>query len=64
MKPEIKFEDGLLKVNAAYVLDVDVDGKQSAKIAVQVELNPTEVISEIAKKDLPWLEAILAGIKA
>jgi len=64
MKPEIKFEEGKLKVAAAYAVNTDGDEKVAANIAVQVELDAAEIISEIAKKDYPWLEAILAGIKA
>ena len=64
MKPEVKFEQGMLLVSAGYAVDADADGKPSAELALQAKLNAAEVVSEIAKKDLPWLEAILAQIKA
>ena len=63
MKPEIKFAEGILHVDATQTTDFDHDGKPSAKIVVGVELNAAEVVSEIAKKDMAWLETLLAQLK-
>jgi hypothetical protein len=62
-KPEIKFEDGKLILKAGYAIDADQDQKAAAKIDLVVELDPAEIVSEIAKKDLGWLDALIAKIK-
>lgn len=62
-KPEVKFEAGNLLIKAGYSVDVDNDGVQSAYVGLDVKLNAAEVVSEIAKKDLPWLEALIATLK-
>lgn len=63
MKPQITFEAGKLNIQVAHVIDTDGDGKAAAEIAVQAKLDAAEVISEIAKKDMPWLENLLASLK-
>ncbi len=62
-KPVMEFKDGQLHVSASHVVDAVADGKASASINVSVVLNPAEVISEIAKKDMALLEALLAQVK-
>lgn len=67
MKPELKYEAGVLtvKTNVAKVVDADQDGKASLKVSADlaVEADAVEVVSEIAKKDYPLVEAILKSIK-
>lgn len=63
-KPQIKFEGGKLHVSASHTVDTDGDGKPAGTVSVSAELDAAEVISEVAKKDLPWLEALIAQIKA
>jgi len=62
-KPQWSVEDGILKVKAHYAHDGDSDGRHSAKAGLEVELDLYEVITEVAKKDVPWLEALLAQLK-
>jgi hypothetical protein len=66
-KPELKYEAGILTVKAsvAQVVDADKDGKASLKVTADflAEVDAVEVISEIAKKDYPLVEAILKSIK-
>ena len=63
MKPAVKFENGQLTLQASHKVDADNDGKTSAEISLEVKLDAAEVISEVAKKDLPWLQALIATIK-
>ena len=67
MKPEIKYEAGILKVKALLeqVVDGDKDGKASLKLAItaDLEIDAYEAVTEIAKKDLPLVEMILKTIK-
>lgn len=67
MKPEIKYEAGVVtaSVKLAHAVDADQDGKPSLAVSadVNVQLDAIEVISEIAKKDYPLVEAILKSIK-
>lgn len=63
-KPVLKFEGGKLSTEIKLVIDADVDGKPAVQAAIQIEIDAAEAISEIAKKDLPWLEAILSQLKA
>jgi len=62
-KPEVKFEAGQLVIKAGYSVDADKDGIDSAYVGLDIKLSAAEVISEVAKKDLPWLEALLATLK-
>lgn len=63
MKPEVKFENGKLSIAVAYTVDADADGKASAELALQAKLDAAEIVSEIAKKDMTWLENLLAQLK-
>lgn len=63
VKPEVKFEQGKLLIKAEHAVDTDGDGKPSAEVSVGLKLDAAEVVSEIAKKDLPWLEALIAQLK-
>lgn len=61
--PEIKFEEGKLQISVSHTVDADQDGKASAKVSLQAEVDAAEVISEIAKKDMGWLETLLLKLK-
>jgi len=60
----LKFEDGKLVVNLSGGVDADKDGKKSIEADAVVKIDAAEAVSEIAKKDLPWLEAVLKQVKA
>lgn len=62
--PVVKFEAGKLLIKAGASIDTDKDTKAAAKVSIDIELDPAEVISEIAKKDMPLLETILKQVKA
>lgn len=59
MKPELKFENGKLIANAATSVDTDKDGVAALTASVVVSIDAAEAVTEIAKKDLPWLKAII-----
>lgn len=63
VKPEVTFVKGILEVKAAAQVDTDADGKPSLKLGLDLELDAAEIVSEIAKKDLPWLEALVSQLK-
>ena len=62
-KPTMKFVEGKLLVEAAAQVDSDKDQKPALVAKMQLEIDAAEAVSEIAKKDLPWLEALLTQIK-
>lgn len=62
MKPEIKFENGKIKAVAQAGLDKDQDGVQSVALKVELEIDAVEAITEIVKKDVPFLKDILAKL--
>lgn len=63
----MSYENGVLKVKAAHSAQVDKDGdaKPSLKVSgqVEMELDAYEAVTEIAKKDLPFLESIIKAQK-
>lgn len=63
MQSKLKFENGKLIVSAEHAQDGDGDGKSSVKAKVEVEIDPVEVVGEIMKKDLSFLESIVAAKK-
>jgi len=63
MKPEVVFEEGKLNVSFSHAVDADHDGKPSAEVAVSAKLDAAEVVSEIAKKDMTWLENLIKTLK-
>jgi hypothetical protein len=61
-KPEMKYEDGKLVVDASAQVDADKDGKPSVSASVKIEIDAMEAVSEIIKKEVPeWLKGLLAG---
>lgn len=62
MKPELKFEGGKLLVKAAHAVDTDKDGVSAVEAAIELKIDALEAITEIAKKDLPFLKAILEKV--
>lgn len=64
MKPEIKIENGKVLISVSQTGDFNNDGQPSIKADLSVEIYAYELITEIAKKDLPLLELIIAQIKA
>ncbi|MFN3453436.1 MAG: hypothetical protein ACK41T_00650 [Pseudobdellovibrio sp.] len=63
-KPEIKFQDGKLFVQAAIQGDFDNDQKPSVVLKTELEIDAYEAVTEIAKKDIAILEMIIKQIKA
>lgn len=64
VKPEIKFQAGKLEIAVkGLALDADKDGLESVAAEVKVVVDAAEVIGEILKKDISWLNAIIAQIK-
>lgn len=63
MISKVNFEKGKLEIAATQSVDTDHDGKSAAEVSILVKLDAAEVVSEIAKKDLPWLEALISQIK-
>ena len=61
-KPELKFEDGKLKIKMEAGLDGDKDGKMAVMGSIMLDIDPVEAVTEIAKKDLPWLQALVAQL--
>lgn len=63
-KPAIKVENGIVSVSINQTGDFNNDGQPSVKASLSVEIMAYELITEIAKKDLPMLELIIAQIKS
>lgn len=61
---ELKFENGKLVVRLSGAVDADKDGKKSVEAEASIKIDAAEAVSEIARKDLPWLEAIISQHKA
>jgi len=64
MKLEYKMEKGLVEVtmqNAS--VDLDKDGKPSVTAEIKVNVSVYELINEVAKKDIPFIESVLAQVK-
>lgn len=60
MKPEMKMEDGVLKVFAVAGVDTDKDGQQAIGLKVELFLDAKEVVAEIVKQETPqWLRDIV-----
>lgn len=57
-----KFENGKLIVSALVGLDSDKDGVKSVDLKVDVALDAAEAINEIFKKDVAWLNTIIAAL--
>jgi hypothetical protein len=59
-KPEMKYEDGKLKISASAGVDSDKDGQSSVKASLQIEVDAMEAIGEIVKNEVPqWLKDLL-----
>lgn len=63
-KPTYKVEAGIVEVKVSQSADFDKDGKPSIEADLTVKLHAYELVTEIAKKDLPMLELVIAQIKA
>lgn len=63
-KPTIKLENGIVLVTVSQTGDFNNDGQPSVEADLTVKLHAYELVTEIAKKDLPMLELIIAQIKA
>ncbi len=62
MKPQIKYEGGKIFAQGIAALDSDKDGKAAVTIAVEVQIDAMEAVSEIIKNEVPeWLKTLLAG---
>jgi len=59
-----KIENGVVTVELSKGYDGDKDGKESVKAKLVLEIQAYELVTEIAKKDLPMLEMVIAQIKA
>lgn len=63
-KPTFKVENGVISVTANLGYDGDKDTKNSVTGSVSLEIDAYELITEVAKKDIPFLEAIIKQVKA
>lgn len=67
MKPELKYEEGVLTVeaNLSTQVDADKDGKPSVVVSapIALKIDAAEAVTEIAKKDMPLIESILKNLK-
>lgn len=61
-KPQVKFEGGKLVVELSGSHDGNADGEASVEAKVELKLDAVELIQEIAKVDLPWLNSLVAGL--
>lgn len=67
MKPELKYENGILKATAAAGVDTDKDGVMSAGVRAEMFIDAKEAVNEIIKQEIPaWMKELLAkkGIQA
>jgi hypothetical protein len=63
MKPELKFEGGLLIAKAMTGVDADKDGQHSIKAEVVLTIDAKEAVSEIIKNEIPqWLKDLLEKV--
>lgn len=58
----MEFKDGKLLASGDMGIDGNKDGEMSMKVAAQVEIDAAEAIEEIARKDMPWLKALLSKL--
>lgn len=63
-KPAFKVENGIVSVEMSAGYDGDKDGKSSVKGSLSVEIDAYELVTEVAKKDMPMLELIMKQVKA
>ena len=55
-KPQIKYADGKLIVNAEVGVDTDKDGKNAVSLKAELEIDAMEAVGEIVKDKVPeWL---------
>lgn len=60
MKPEIKYENGMLVAKAQVGVDTDRDGIMSAGAKVELFIDAKEAVNEIIKQEIPqWLKDLL-----
>lgn len=63
MKPGVKItEDKKIEIDLAGAYDGNEDGQPSVEAGVSVKLDAAELVQELAKKDLPWLNGIIASV--
>jgi len=61
MKPEIKYENGMLVASIKVGVDTDKDGINAIGADVTVYIDPKEAVTEIIKTEVPqWLKDLLA----
>jgi hypothetical protein len=61
MKPELKYENGLLIAKAFTGVDGDKDGVYSVKAEVVLTIDAKEAVTEILKNEVPqWLNDLIA----
>jgi hypothetical protein len=59
-KPQIKYEDGKLIVNAEVGVDTDHDGKNAVGLKAELHIDAMEAVGEIVKNEVPeWLKALI-----
>lgn len=65
MKPELKYENGMLKATVIGGLDTDADGILSAGAKVEMFIDAQEAVNEIVKQEVPaWLKELIAAKQA
>jgi ubiquinone biosynthesis protein Coq4 len=63
MKPELKFENGLLVAKAVTGVDTDKDGEMAIKAEVVITIDAKEAVAEIVKSGVPqWLKDLIAKV--
>ena len=63
-KPQIKVEDGKVILGGVGSYDGNEDGKASLEMDVAMKIDAAELILELAKVDLPWLNSLVASAAA
>jgi hypothetical protein len=60
MKPELKYENGLLIAKAFTGVDADKDGIHSVKAEVILTIDAKEAVTEILKNEIPqWFNDLV-----
>lgn len=63
-KPSIKVEDGKVIIGGSGLYDGNEDGKASIELGMSAKVDAAQLILELAKVDLPWLNSLVASAAA
>jgi len=59
MKPTMELKEGKLHIEATTQVDTDKDGVAAIEAGIVIKADVYEVLTEIAKKDLPLLKGFV-----